>query len=156
MTQRDFKHRTAYNIPFIQPIVLLYAWGQAAQTKLGKLLMLRESSLRLIHSAPYRSHAIPLFNQYNILQLNFQYFKSVCTIMHDVSNNYSLPANISNLFLYSTQVNSFNIRIGSLTIKSNQIRFPTFTDFSIRFLPASESLQAKCSARPVNKHFILS
>ena len=92
------------------------------------------------------------------LNINFQYCKSVCTIMHDVSNN-SLPSNISNLFLYSTQVHSFNTRFsetGSLYIKSNQIRFPTFTDFSIRHLPARESLQAKCSARPVNKHFILS
>ena len=43
-------------------MVLLYAWGQAAQTKLGKLLILQESSLRLIHFSPYRSHAIPLFS----------------------------------------------------------------------------------------------
>ena len=92
------------------------------------------------------------------LNINFQYCKSVCTITHDVSNN-SLPANISNLFLYSTQVHSFNSRFfetGSLNIKSNQIRFPTFIDFSIRHLPARESLQATCSASPVNKHFILS
>ena len=55
----------------------------------------------------------------NILPLNFQYCKSVCTIMHDVSNN-SLPANISNLFLYPTQVHSHNTRfseIGNLNIK---------------------------------------
>ena len=55
----------------------------------------------------------------NILPLNFQYCKSVCTIMHDVSNN-SSPANISNLFLYPTQVHSYNTRfseIGSFNIK---------------------------------------
>ena len=95
-----------------------------------------------------------------VIQLNenFQYCKSICTIMDDVPNN-SLPANICNLFLYSTQEHSFNTRfseIVSLNIQSNQIRFPTFIDFSIRHLPARESLQAKCSARPVNKHFILS
>ena len=137
-------------------MVLLYAWGQAAQTQRGKILSLQESCLRLIHFSPYRSHAIPLFNQYNILQLNFQYCKSVCTIMHDVSNN-SLPANISNLYL--TQVHSFNTRFsenGSLNIKSNQITFPTFIDFSIRHLPARESLLDKCRARRVNKHFIRS
>ena len=92
------------------------------------------------------------------LNVNFQYCKSVCTIMHDVSSN-SLPANISNLLIYSTQVHSFNTRFsesGSLNIKSNQIRFPTFIDSSIRHLTARESLQAKCSTRPVNKHFILS
>ena len=134
-------------------MLLLYAWGQAAQKKLGKLHILQESSLRLIHFSPYRSHAIPLFSY-----INFQYYKSVCAIMHDVFNN-SLPANISNLFLYLTQVHSFNTRFsenGSLNIKSNQIRFPTFIDFSIRHLPARESLLDKCRARRVNKHFIRS
>ena len=108
-------------------MVLLYAWGQAAQKKLGKLHILQESSLRLIHFSPYRSHAIPFFNQYNILQLNFQFCKSVCTIIHDVSNN-SLPANSSNLFLYPTQVHSYNTRFsatGSFNIKysrTNQLK----------------------------------
>ena len=75
----------------------------------------------------YSSHAIPLFNHYNILPLNFQYYKSVCTILHDVSNN-SLPANISNLFLYPTQVHSYNTRFsatGSFNIKyskTNQLK----------------------------------
>ena len=108
-------------------MVLLYAWGQAAQTQRGKILSLQESCLRLIHFSPYRSHAIPFFNQYNILQLNFQFCKSVCTIIHDVSNN-SLPATISNLFLYSMQVHIALIlgflRLVVLTlnqIKSNQI-----------------------------------
>ena len=55
-------------------------WGQAAKTNLDKLLILRKAALRLIHCAPYRSHAIPLFNHSNILPLNFQYCKSVCPI----------------------------------------------------------------------------
>ena len=52
-------------------------WGQAAQTNLDKLLILQKRALRLIHFAPYRSHAIPLFIHYNILPLNFQYYQSV-------------------------------------------------------------------------------
>ena len=35
-------------------------------------------------------------------------------------------------------------------------KFPTFIDCSIRRLSARESLQAKCLARPENKHFIQS
>ena len=68
-----------------------------------------------------------IFNHYNIFPLNFQYCKSVCTIMHHVSNN-SLPANISNLFLYPTQVHSYNTRFsatGSFNIKysrTNQLK----------------------------------
>ena len=76
-------------------------WDQAAQTNLGKLLILQKRARLLTSFVPYRSHAIPQFNQYNILPLNFQYRKSACIIMHDVSNK-SLPENISNLFLYPT------------------------------------------------------
>ena len=76
-------------------------WDQAAQTNLGTLLILQKRARHLIHFAPYRSYVIMLLNQYNILPLNFQYRKSACIIMHDVSNK-SLPENISNLFLYPT------------------------------------------------------
>ena len=57
-------------------------WGQAAQTNLYELLILQKRAPHLIHFAPYRSHAIPLFNHYNIFPLNFQYYKSVCTIYY--------------------------------------------------------------------------
>ena len=105
----------------IQPCITygIDVWGQAAQTNLDKLLILQKRALRLTHFAPYRSHAIPLFNHYNILPLNFQYCKPVSTIMHDVSNN-SLPVNISNLFLYPTHVHSYNTRFstkGSFIVK---------------------------------------
>ena len=48
-------------------------WGQAAQTNLDKLLILQKPALCSIYFAPYRSHAIPLFNQYNNPLLNVQY-----------------------------------------------------------------------------------
>ena len=100
-------------------------WGQAAhwlEKNLDKLLVLQNRALRLIQFTPYRSHAIPLFIHYNIFPLNFQYCKSVCTIMHDVSNN-SSPESISNLFLYPTQVHSYNSRlseIGNFNIKHSR------------------------------------
>ena len=83
--------------------------GPSSSNKAGQITYLTESALRWIHFAPYRSHAIPSFNQYNILPLNFQYCKSVGIIIHDVSKN-SLPANISNLFFHLTQVHSDNTR----------------------------------------------
>ena len=82
--------------------------GPSFSNKPGQITNLAKTSSSFIHFAPYRSHVIPLFNQYNILPLNFQYRKSVCTIMHDLSN-ISLPASISNLFLYPTQVHSYII-----------------------------------------------
>ena len=70
----------------IQPYTTygIAVWGQAVPTNWDKLLILQKRALRLIHFAPYRSHAIPLFIQHNILPLHFQYCKSVCSIMHDV------------------------------------------------------------------------
>ena len=100
-------------------LVLLYLWHQAAQTNLEELLILQNHTLCFILFAPYRSHVILLFSLYNILLLSFQYCKSVCTIMHDISNN-CLPEKISNLFLEPSQVHSFFTRVsetGSLYIK---------------------------------------
>lgn len=62
--------------------------GPSCLNNPGQTTVAKKRALRLIHFAPHRSHAMPLFNHYNILPLNFQYCKSVCTIMHDVSNNY--------------------------------------------------------------------
>ena len=99
-------------------------WGQAAhwlKKNLDELLILQKRALRLIQFTPYRSHPIPLFIHY-ISPLTFQYCKSVCTIIHDVSNN-SSPTSISNLFLYPTQVHSYNSRlseIGNFNIKHSR------------------------------------
>ena len=84
-------------------------WGQAAQTHLNKILNLQKRVLRLIHFAPFRSHAIPLFHHCNILPINLLYFKAVSTMMHDVFNNLT-PANISNLFTPSAKVYHYNTR----------------------------------------------
>ena len=46
---------------------------------------------------PYITYGIAVWGQAAQTNLNFQHCKSVCTIMHDVSNN-SLPPNISTLF----------------------------------------------------------
>ena len=70
--------------------------------------------------------------------------------MHDVSNN-SLPANISNLFLYPTQVHSYNSRFsetGSFNIKysgKNQLKrsFSTFGARILNSIPQSIRILAK-------------
>ena len=117
-------------------MALLYGAKLLRQIGINCMLILQKRALRLIHFAPFRSRAIPLFIEHNILPLNLQYCKSVCTIMHDVSNNI-LSANISNLFLHPTQVHSYNTRFsetGSLTIKysrTNQLKH-SFSRFGAR------------------------
>ena len=72
----------------------LIACGQAAKSRLDKLLVLQKRALRFIHFAISRDHAIPaLFLNTMILPLNFLYYKLLSETMHDVSNNL-LPSNI--------------------------------------------------------------
>ena len=111
--------------------------GTSCPNKPGQTTNLAKtcSSFNLFCSTPpHRSHAIPLFNHYSILPLNFQYYKSDCTNTRDVSNN-PLPANISNLFLYSTQVHSYNTSFsatGTFNIKYSMARTNQFKhSFSI-------------------------
>ena len=88
-------------------------WGQAAPTNFGKKnLILQKRALRLIHFKPFRFHAVPLFKLSYVLPLNFLYFKTICLIMHDVSNNVT-PPNVSKLFTYSSKVHHHNTRFSA-------------------------------------------
>ena len=70
----------------IQPRISygLAVWGQAAQSNLNTIFILQKRALRLTNFAPFKSHAVPLFDFYNVLPLSFLYIKSICIIMHDV------------------------------------------------------------------------
>ena len=48
----------------------------------------------------------------SILLLNLLYFKTICIIMHDVSNKVT-PPNVSNLFAYSSKVHHHNTRFSA-------------------------------------------
>ena len=54
-------------------MVLLYGAKLLKQTWTNYSVILQKRSLLLIHFAPYRSHAIPLYIHYNVVPLNFQY-----------------------------------------------------------------------------------
>ena len=56
-----------------------------------------------------REHVIPLFISLNILPVNMIYFKSVCNLMYDVSNNTCPPA-ISDYFVRSRNIHTHNTR----------------------------------------------
>ena len=99
-------------------------WGQAAPTNLEKILILQKRALRLIHFKPFRFHAVPL---------NFLYSKTICLIMHDVSNNVT-PPNVSKLFTYSSKVHHHNTRFSAAG---------NFYNFFL-FLPASISYRLLC------------
>ena len=87
----------------------LSVWGQAAQTYLNQILVLQKRALRLIYFAPYRTHAIPLFLSSNTLPIDMLYFRSLATLMYDVSNNIA-PPTISDLFRNASSIHTYNTR----------------------------------------------
>ena len=62
-------------------------WGQASQSNLNKILILQKHALCLISLAPFKSHAVPLFDFYNVLPLNFLYFKSICIMTYLITKH---------------------------------------------------------------------
>ena len=56
-----------------------------------------------------KEHAIPLFISLNVLPVNMIYFKSVCNLMYDVSNN-TCPLAISDYFVRSRNIHTHNTR----------------------------------------------
>ena len=72
----------------------------------------QKRALGLIHFKPFRFHAVPELKLSNVLPLNFLYFKTLCLIMHDVSNNVT-PPNVSKLFTYSSKAHHHNTRFSA-------------------------------------------
>ena len=71
--------------------------GQEAKIHLNKILLLQKRALRIISFSDRRDHAIPLFIDANVLPLNFSYYQTISTLMHDVHKN-KVPSGILNLF----------------------------------------------------------
>ena len=87
----------------------LTSWGAASKILLNNILVLQKRVLRLIHCAPVREHAIPLFLKAKLLPLEFQYYEKIATLMYDIKTS-SAPINISNLFSRITSVHSYSTR----------------------------------------------
>ena len=80
-----------------------------SKSYLNKILVLQKRVLRLMYFANSRAHAVPLFNDANILPLDFLYYESISNLMHDI-NNIIAPVNISNLFVSTSSVHYYNTR----------------------------------------------
>ena len=85
----------------------LTAWGQAANARLNKLLLLQKRALRLMYFLNPRSHAIPFFISSKILPIHLLYFEAILHSMDDVFNN-SAPKDISVKFIKSSLIHSYN------------------------------------------------
>ena len=71
--------------------------------------MLQKRVLLLFHFADKQARAIPLFKNTNILPINMLYFKSVSSLMYDITNGVA-PNNISDLFIQIGKVHLHSTR----------------------------------------------
>ena len=70
-----------------------------------------------------REHAIPLFNDADILPVSFMYCKTVVSLMHDINSNNS-PTNLFNLFEKNSTIHSQHTRSstsGNFHVKSSKL-----------------------------------
>ena len=77
----------------------------------------------MIHFTPYKAHTVPLFVQSNIIPVKMLYFKTVSSIMYDVSNNLT-PPNISTLFTCSNTIHQIFIK--------KQLLYQAFSNKSLK------------------------
>ena len=70
-----------------------------------------------------REHAIPLFNDADILPVSVMYCKTVVSLMHDINSNNS-PTNLFNLFEKTVTIHSYHTRSstsGNFHVKSSKL-----------------------------------
>ena len=104
-------------------------WGQAAKCHIDKILKLQKRAIRLIYSAHYRSHGIPLFQSASILPINLLYIKSISILMYDISKT-NVPPNISAMFTSLEKIHKYNTRSSSM--KNFYVKY-TGSDLQKRF-----------------------
>ena len=104
-------------------------WGQAAKCHIDKILKLQKRAIRLIYSAYYRPHAIPLFQSASILPINLLYIKSISILMYDISKT-NVPPNISAMFTSLEKIHEYNTRSSSM--KNFYVKY-TGSDLQKRF-----------------------
>ena len=88
----------------------LAAWDQTSKTPLNEILILQEKVLRMMYFTDIREHAIPLFLDADILPVTFMYYKTVASLMQDITSNNS-PTNLSNLFEKTSTIHSYSYTI---------------------------------------------
>ena len=70
---------------------------------------MQKRALRFINSTERNAHAIPLFVNANLLPINFIYFESISSLMHDVRNKVA-PSKIQNLFNDVSKIHTYTTR----------------------------------------------
>ena len=83
-------------LPYLNYGIL--AWGNAAKSRLDKILLLQKKVLRIICNTSYRAHTDILFRQNRILKINDLYRFQLYQFMYNLDKN-SIPLVLKQLFV---------------------------------------------------------
>ena len=130
--------RISYLIPNNTRLTLYYSliypyiaycnmiWASNYTHRLQRIILLQKRILRIIAGSSWNAHTDPLFKHYRILKLTQIKQKQLNEFMHRYIFN-TLPTNFSNLFTFSSDLHSYNIRNPSLVrtifARTNSRRF---------------------------------
>ena len=87
----------------------ILAWGNAAQIRIDKILLLQKKVMRLICNTSYRSHTNVLFRENRILKINDLYRFQLGQFMYNIHKN-STPNVFKNMFLKNNTIHNYSTR----------------------------------------------
>ena len=94
-------------LPYLSYGIVL--WGTAYKTDLDRLVKLQKRAVRIISNSSYLSHTKPLFEKYNMLDINQLFSKEVRMFMYKYHNRL-LPPSFNNMFVEMKSVHNYNTR----------------------------------------------
>ena len=114
-------------LPYLNYGILI--WGNTCKTYLDKLIKLQKWAVRVISNSHYRSHANPLFQKYNILNVEDMHSLELGVFMYKYSIN-DLPYTFHNYFSKRSDIHDYQTRFkDDLNLTNNK---KVFSDQSIR------------------------
>ncbi len=94
-------------LPYITYGIIL--WGNANKQYLDRILKLQKRAVRIISNSSYLCHTKPLFERFNLLNIDDLYKKECCTFMYKYNNN-MLPKSFDNMFTNMESIHDYNTR----------------------------------------------
>ena len=98
---------STFILPYLNYGIL--AWGNSAEIRIGRLLLLQKRVMRIICNTSYRSHTDVLFRNNRILKINDLYLFHLGQFMYNLNGN-NIPASFKGMFKKNNTVHNYSTR----------------------------------------------
>ncbi len=94
-------------LPYLTYGIIL--WGNANKDALDRILKLQKRAVRIISNSSYLCHTKPLFERFNMLDVNKLYKKELSIFMYKYHHS-MLPRSFNNMFTNMKNVHNYDTR----------------------------------------------